>query len=81
MAMLDSTGGDMTTKQLLRDFTDKLPDDISLADVIERLQILESIQQGQADIAARRFVTHEELGREMKSWNSTSSGRTVPAPN
>ena len=71
----------MTTKQLLQDFTNKLPDDISMADAIERLQIWESIRQGQADIAAGRFVTHEELGREMKTWTTTSSGQPVPAPN
>ena len=71
----------MTTKELIRDFAANLSDDISLADAIEQLQIMESIRQGQEDIAAGRFISHEELKRQMKTWNTTSSGRGVPATN
>ena len=68
----------MTTKEFIIDFASDLPDDITLADAIEKLQILAAIREGQDDIAAGRFITHEDMKREMKSWSTMSSGRVVP---
>ena len=68
----------MTTKEFLIDFASDLPEDITLADAVEKLQILVAIREGQEDIAAGRFITHDEMKREMASWSTKSSGRAVP---
>ena len=60
----------MTTKQLLRDFTDKLPDEISLAEAFEELQILDGIREGQRDVAEGRIISHEEMKRRIAEWRS-----------
>ena len=68
----------MKTKEFLIDFVSDLPDDITLADAVEKLQILVAIKEGQADIAAGHFSTHDDMQREMASWSTKSSGRAVP---
>ena len=75
----------MTTKQLIRDFADKLPEDVSFADAIEQLQILESNYQGQADIAAGRAYSHEEVLERLlidaaieRGQQAAAEGRVVP---
>ncbi len=68
----------MTAKEIVIERTRELPDEATLDEIVEELQILAAIQKGQEDIAAGRFITHEEMKRQMKSWNTKSSGRGVP---
>lgn len=57
-----------SAKELLAESVRELPDKITLAEAIEELQILEGIIEGQRAAAEGRFITHEELRRQMKSW-------------
>ena len=58
----------ISTKELLMEFVRDLPESITLVEAIEELQILEGIIEGQRAVAEGRFITHEELRRQMKSW-------------
>lgn len=49
-----------SAKKLLRETLDKLPDDATLEEVIERLLFLAEIEQGIADADAGRMISHEE---------------------
>ena len=65
----------MRAKQAVRELLDRLPDDCSLEDVQYHLYILQSIERGQADAAAGRTVSHEEVARELrKKWRSNAAG-------
>jgi predicted transcriptional regulator len=49
-----------SAKKLLRETLDKLPDDATLEEAIERLLFLAEIEQGIADAEAGRMISHEE---------------------
>jgi predicted transcriptional regulator len=49
-----------SAKKLLRETLDKLPDDATLEEAIERLLFLAEIEQGIADADAGRMISHEE---------------------
>lgn len=52
---------DATVKQLALRALEQLPDDATLEDAMERLYLLERIEQGRADVRAGRVVTHEDV--------------------
>ncbi len=37
--------------------------------IIEELQVLEPICQGQAEIAAGHYLSHEEVKQRVAAWN------------
>lgn len=57
-----------STKQLLTEFIDSLPDKITLAEAIEELRIVAALQEAQVEAAAGRTVSHDEACRRMESW-------------
>jgi predicted transcriptional regulator len=58
----------MTAKEIVIERTRELPDDATLEDIVEELQILAAIRQGQADVEAGRVVSHEQACQRMESW-------------
>lgn len=60
----------MTNKQLVMKTIKEMPADATMDDILERIEILAAIQQGEEDIDAGRFVTHEELKRQVAQWLS-----------
>lgn len=60
-----TTQDHVTAKQLARRALDHLPDDVSMPDVIGRLQFLHEIQLGLDDIDAGRIVSQDEAKRRM----------------
>jgi predicted transcriptional regulator len=49
-----------SAKKLLRETLDKLPDDATVEEAIERLLFLAEVEQGIADADAGRTLSHEE---------------------
>jgi predicted transcriptional regulator len=49
-----------SAKKLLRETLDKLPDDATVEEAIERLLFLAKIEQGIAEADAGRTLSHEE---------------------
>ncbi|MEK6261479.1 MAG: hypothetical protein AABP62_23010 [Planctomycetota bacterium] len=60
----------ISTKELLTEFVRGLPEKITLAEAIEKLQILDGIREGQRDVAEGRVITHEEMKRRIAEWRS-----------
>jgi predicted transcriptional regulator len=60
----------VTNKELVIRKVRELPDDASLRDIVEEIAILAAIREGEDDIDAGRFVTHEELKRQVAQWLS-----------
>lgn len=60
----------MTDKQFVLEAVNKLPDDISLAEIAEDVEIMAAIGKGEEDIAAGRLKTHEQVEELFASWIS-----------
>jgi predicted transcriptional regulator len=60
----------MTNKELVIRAMEDLPDEATFEDILERIETLAAIREGQADIDAGRFVTNEEMKRLSASWLS-----------
>ena len=58
----------MVTKQAMVDAIAQLPDDATVEDAMERLYLLEGLDQGIAQIESGRFVTNDEAKRRMATW-------------
>jgi predicted transcriptional regulator len=52
---------DASAKQRALHALEQLPEDATLEDAMERLYLLEKIEQGRADVAAGRVVPHDEV--------------------
>lgn len=63
----------MTDKQAVFVALERLPENASLLEISEELQIMTAIREGQRDVAEGRTRTHEEVKREFESWASAWS--------
>jgi len=59
-----------TPKQQVQDLLENLPEDASLEDIQYHIYVRQKIEQGLADIAAGRVVSHEEVQRRLAKWLS-----------
>jgi predicted transcriptional regulator len=53
-------------KEAVRALLDRLPDDCSVEDILYHLYVLQAVERGQADVAAGRTVSHEEVDSAMR---------------
>lgn len=58
----------MTDKEAVLDALSRLPENASLEEITEELQIMAAVRRGRADIAAGRTKTQEEVRRLVESW-------------
>ncbi len=58
----------MLTKQEMLDAIAELPDDATFEDAVDKLHLLDMVDQGLADLDNGRAVTHEEARRRMAHW-------------
>ena len=59
-----------SAKQQVQDILEKLPEDASLEDIQYHIYVRQKIEQGLADVAAGRVVSHEEVQRRLAKWLS-----------
>ena len=59
-----------TAKQQVQDILENLPEDASLEDIQYHIYVRQKIEQGLADVAAGRLVSHEEVQRRLAKWLS-----------
>ena len=57
-------------KAVALDALQRMPETVTLEDICEELAILTAIRRGEADIAAGRVVSHEEVERRSAEWTS-----------
>jgi predicted transcriptional regulator len=65
----------MTDKQAVIDALQRLPENASLEEITEELQIMAAIRRGRADVAAGRTKTHEEAEHVFESWATAWTSR------
>ena len=58
----------MTDKEAVLDALSRLPENASLEEITEELQIMADVRRGRADIAAGRTKTQEEVRQLVESW-------------
>ncbi len=58
----------MRTKDDLVKLVQELPDDVTVADVMERLYLLDKIERGIAQADAGRKVSQDEARQRMARW-------------
>ena len=46
----------------------KLPDNVSLEDIMYKLYVLDKVKKGQEDIRKGNYVTTDELRKEIETW-------------
>ena len=59
-----------SAKAVALDALQRMPETATLEDICEELAILAAIRRGEADIAAGRVVSHEEVERRSAAWTS-----------
>jgi predicted transcriptional regulator len=60
----------MKDKQVAISTINKLPEDISMEEIAEELQIMAAIRKGKADVKAGRVKPHAEVEKLFESWIS-----------
>ena len=58
----------MSTKQIVQDLLQRLPEDVSLHDVAQEIEFISAVRQGQTELARGERIPIEEIERELPSW-------------
>lgn len=56
----------MEAKEAVRALLDRLPDDCSVEEILYHLYVLQAVQRGQADVAAGRTISHDEVEKALR---------------
>ena len=58
----------MSTKQIVDDLLQKLPDSVSLQDIAREIEFVAGVRQGFAELDKGERIPIDEIEREMPSW-------------
>ncbi|MCB9247014.1 MAG: hypothetical protein H6606_11375 [Flavobacteriales bacterium] len=58
----------MLTKEKIQKQLADMPDEFSLEELIDRLILLDKIEQGLEDSLTGRTISHEDMKKEIDSW-------------
>jgi len=58
----------VSTKQIVQDLLQKLPEDVSLHDVAQEIEFVAGVRQGLAEIERGERIPIEDIERELPSW-------------
>jgi predicted transcriptional regulator len=58
----------MKDKQVALETINKLPEDASMDEIAEELQILAAVRKGKEDVNAGRVKSHAEVERLVETW-------------
>ncbi len=67
----------MSIKQRAIELVEAMPDDITWAGALERIQIMAAVEQAEAEIAAGQGIPQEDAEARIKAWLQKLSGRQV----
>jgi predicted transcriptional regulator len=60
----------MTAKELVIHALKKLPEEVSMVEILEELEILAAIQRGQEAADSGQVIPHEDVKKMVASWTS-----------
>jgi predicted transcriptional regulator len=58
----------VSTKQIVQDLLQRLPEDISLHDIAREIDFIAGVRQGLAEIERGERIPIEDVERELPSW-------------
>ena len=58
----------MTSKQIVEDLLQRVPDNASLQDIAREIEFIPAVQQGAAELDHGERIPIEEIERELPSW-------------
>ena len=58
----------MLTKEKVRKQIDKLPEQFSLDDLVERLILIEKVEKAEKQSANNEVLGEDQLGEELEKW-------------
>ena len=58
----------MSTKEIVRDLLQRLPEDVSLHEVARQIEFVATVRQGCAEIAHGERLSPEEIEQELPTW-------------
>jgi predicted transcriptional regulator len=58
----------VSTKQIVQDLLQRLPEDVSLGEVAQEIQFIAAVREGLAEIDRGERIPIEEIERELPSW-------------
>lgn len=58
----------MSTKEIVQDLLQRLPENVSLHDVAQELEFIAAVRQGQAELDRGERIPIEDIERELPSW-------------
>ena len=58
----------MTSKQIVEDLLQRVPDNASLQDIAREIEFIAAVQQGLAELERGERIPIEEIERELPSW-------------
>ena len=58
----------MSAKSKVLDMVSNMPNDSTLDDIGYRLYVLESIEQGLAELDKGEYLSHDEAKKELDKW-------------
>ena len=68
----------MSAKEIVLETVKKMSDKMSMAEILEEIAILAAIREGENAADAGKLISHEEMKKRAKSWNTKSRGRSPP---
>jgi predicted transcriptional regulator len=57
-----------TAKDVIIKIVKEQPDDSNFDEILKELAFIQMVDRGLADSDAGRIVSHEEMGKRIKSW-------------
>ena len=66
-----------STKQILKQLIDELPDDATIADVQYRLYIIDAVNRGQDEITSGSGIPHAQVATELRAKRSRRTETTA----
>lgn len=58
----------MSTKQIVQDLLQRLPEDVSLHEVAQEIEFISAVRQGLTELDRGERIPIEDIERELPSW-------------
>jgi predicted transcriptional regulator len=58
----------MSTKEIVRDLLERLPENASLRDVAREIEFVAAVRDGLAELDAGQRIPIEDIERELPTW-------------
>ena len=58
----------MSTKQIVQDLLQRLPENVSLHDIAQEIEFIAAVRQGQTELDRGEGIPIEEVEGELPSW-------------